>query len=397
MKTFINNFSKEQTIVLLCSSLNINERKAAQIKKITKENIIWDKVVNIAKEQRVICLLYKNLKQITSDEVPEDILLKSKHYYLGNSKRNLSLSVRLVNIINLFKANNIAAVPFKGPAQAETVYEDIGLRSFNDLDILISRKDITKARDLLIKNNFLLTTRLPESQFSTYIYHENFFNFFDKTRNLNIDLHWEITGRYSLIPIYLEDIENRLIEINLVEQKISSLCFEDMLIYLCIHSTSHCWDKLESICSIAEIIKSNKIIDWQIIEKRAVDLKCKRMVHLGLALAKDLFDIKLPEEIEKEINNDRSLNRLEKQIIKKLFNNNKPLSESLSWRFSNLHFLIRDKLSDSINYGLRLLFCPTIKEWVTIPLPSKFLFLYFFIRPFRLIINLLKNILYKNK
>jgi len=385
------NISLEQKLVLYCSSVKIDEEQVRKLKGLSGKVIDWEKVLDIAKKHGVLFFLYRNLKAICPEFVPDGIFTKLKDYYFNNSTRNLALSAKLVRIINLFAEAGIVAVPFKGPVQAEIVYGDTGFRSFSDLDILVSRDNAVKARDLLVANGFYLDTIIPESQLKSFLYHENFFNLHDKNRAIAIDLHWEITGRYSLCPVYLENISKRIETIKLIDQDVFSLCLEDMLIYLCIHSTSHCWEKLEFICSVAEIVKSGKIDDWIEVEKKAGLLKCKKMMYLGLALARDLFDAVLQKDLDNRVSNAPFVISLEKQVLKKLFTNHKSYLETLSWRFSTLHLFIRDTFSDSVKYSLRLLFRPTIREWTTNPLPSKFVFLYYILRPFRLFSGLFKQ------
>jgi len=309
------NISLEQKLVLYCSSVKIDEEQVRKLKGLSGKVIDWEKVLDIAKKHGVLFFLYRNLKAICPEFVPDDIFTKLKDYYFNNSTRNLALSAKLVRIINLFAEAGIVAVPFKGPVQAEIVYGDTGFRSFSDLDILVSRDNAVKARDLLVANGF----------------------------------------------------------------------------YLCIHSTSHCWEKLEFICSVAEIVKSGKIDDWIEVEKKAGLLKCKKMMYLGLALARDLFDAVLQKDLDNRVSNAPFVISLEKQVLKKLFTNHKSYLETLSWRFSTLHLFIRDTFSDSVKYSLRLLFRPTIREWTTNPLPSKFVFLYYILRPFRLFSGLFKQ------
>jgi len=70
---------------------------------------------------------------------------------LTNAARNVFLTNKLFEILNLFKKNDILALPFKGPVLAESVYGDLSLRQFVDLDILVHNHDAisTKQRGLL--------------------------------------------------------------------------------------------------------------------------------------------------------------------------------------------------------------------------------------------------------
>ncbi|MBS3809986.1 MAG: hypothetical protein KGY38_07535, partial [Desulfobacterales bacterium] len=57
----------------------------------------------------------------------------------------------------------------------------------------------------------------------------------------------------------------------------------------------------------------------------------------------------------------------------------------LSWRFAPMHFLIRDRWSDTLRYGARMFFRPTVREWIKYPLPRRWLFLYYLLRPWRIV------------
>ena len=301
------------------------------------------------------------------------------------------MGASLIKILNLLKQNNIDAISFKGPVQSELLYQDIGIRTFSDLDILVKKKDAVKARNLLIGQGFKTSVTIPDSQIKKYLKKENFFQMADKTGTINIDLHWEISGRYNLKPIYYPASDNTLLHTKLLGKETCTLSHEDMLIHLCIHGTSHCWEKLELICSVAKLTKSGHIDGWQKVLQKSSTLRCKKMVLLGMLLAESFFDTKLSSIIKSAIADDPSIKKLSNDIIKKLETNNMAFTECLSWRFSPLHFQVRESLIDGIKYFFRLFFQPTIREWEKYPLPDSLLFLYHVIRPCRLLKEGLKK------
>src|SRR2546426_10956064 len=70
------------------------------------------------------------------------------------ARRNLCLTGDLLSLLELFEARGIPAVPFKGPVLAVQAYGDVALREFRDLDILVTHRDITRARELLLARGF---------------------------------------------------------------------------------------------------------------------------------------------------------------------------------------------------------------------------------------------------
>ncbi|MBI9089250.1 MAG: nucleotidyltransferase family protein [Desulfobacterium sp.] len=383
MKTHSKN--KRLEIILCCASTKLETSQIKRLEKLVKDAVDWQPILDLAIEHGLINFLYYHLKNTCKELVPKNFFILLQRYYFQNSARNLSLSASLIKLVNLLKKNNITVVPFKGPVQAQILYKDPGLRSFSDLDILVKREDAVNARNLLFQNGFTTDIIIPDNQLIKYLAKENFFTLISRSGSIVIDLHWEMTGRYSLYPLYLEDLPGSLENAKLVDINILSLSCEDMLIQLCIHGTSHCWDKLEMVCSVAEIVKSNRIKDWDGIIRRASRFKCRRMIYLGLLLAKHLFDIVLPGEIEASMKNDLRINKLSKRILQNILKEKTAYTESLSWRFSPTHFLVRDNLFDMVHYFFRLLFRPTVREWIKYPLPDSLLFLYYILRPYRLI------------
>ena len=376
---------REMAIVLYCAKTMLGNFHAEELKRYITDQLDWQLVINIALKHGLINFLYVYFKSNCRELIPEEILNQLKTYYFQNSSRNILLGSSLIKILNLLKLNKISAIPFKGPVQSELIYHDIGIRIFADLDILVKKQDVLQAMDILMEQGFITSINIPESQIDTYLEKENFFQIQNKSGSINIDLHWEISGRYSLKPIYYPTSEDVLHPTMLLSNEINTLNHEDTLIYLCVHGTSHCWEKLEMICSVATIVKSGKIDKWESIIQKAKIFRCKRMVLLGLLLARYFFCIDLPMIITTAVADDNGLEKLLNYIIKKIENRNMAFTESLSWRFSPIHFQARDSLLDSIKYFFYLFFQPTIREWDKYHLPDSLLFLYHVLRPYRLI------------
>ncbi|MBU2455615.1 MAG: nucleotidyltransferase family protein [Proteobacteria bacterium] len=375
---------KEWEIVLCCAKqLSVNPPEN-NLKEYITGRIDWPVVFALAGKHGLTGFLYPSLAQHCRELMPEAALNQLKSVYFQNSTRNLLLSSCLIKILHLFKQNDIEAIPFKGPVQSDLIYHDIGIRTFSDLDILVKKENAVKAMNLLSEQGFKTCVKIPESQNKEYLENENFFQLANISGDINIDLHWEISGRYNLEPMYYP-AEESLTPTLLLGKEIKTLNSEDMLIHLCIHGASHCWDKLELICSVAKIAASDFIGNWEHVIKKSEALRCKRMVLLGLQLARNCFDIDLASAIRSDIDRDPRIEKLSDYVLGKIKNRDVALSERLSWRFSPIHFHVRDCFGDGVKYFLRLFFRPTIREWDKYPLPDSLLFLYRFLRPYRLI------------
>ncbi len=382
----------EIKLIMACSRTELSPKIQAVIKECVGHINDWEKVLYLSSLHRVFALLYSSLKKTCPDLVPYKILKHLKNLYTDNAIRNLSISTRLLKILDLFKNNNIQAIPFKGPLIAEKAYGDLNLRSFSDLDILVKKKDVITVKNLLIQNGYKPDITLSSNHEQKYLEHENSFSFYDKN-NFSVDLHWEITGRYLLEPVYFESFQDRLQTTSFLGRNVLSIPDDIMIVYLCLHGTSHCWSRFEWLCCFVELIKKQNEETILNAFEFAKKMGAKRIFLLGLYLGQNLLGAQYPEKINKTISFDQGVLKCANKIKNQIFDQKAYSSDDAAWRFSPVHILIRDSYLDRLKYLIYLFTMPTIKEWIKYPVPFWLTPLYRIIRPIRLIKTyLLRNI-----
>ncbi len=391
------DMDNELTVILYCARIYLNTCSSEILTQfLSSKNIDWNKLIDDALSHKLLYFTNNILKKHARDMVPKDIAEKMKTLCFANSIRTLTQGAELIKVFRLFEKNKIPALPFKGPILSQMIYQTQDARIFNDLDILVPKEDAITARNLLMDNGFHINVQIPASQESAYLQKGNFFHLFDPSGSVNIDLHWEISGRYTIKPVFFQKFTKKN-SIMLCGQSFPSMGYEDTLIYICIHGTKNCWDKLEMLFSIAVIVRlyAHTIV-WKNLLKKVQVLGISKMLLMGLELARFLFHVPLPDPIEKKMTPHEIRTLFSYLPIKIDSLKNLSFMKTNSLRFSPFHFLIRDNMFDALTYAGRLLFQPTIKEWQTCPLADRrLLFLYHLIRPCRLIKEGRKAILYR--
>ena len=99
------------------------------------------------------------------------------------ARSNLLRTGELVKCLNLLQSQGITAVPMKGPVLAASAYGSLVLREFNDLDILVRERDVTRARDILIAEGYCPTYHLPPSQDGAVIAIAREYKLYDERRD----------------------------------------------------------------------------------------------------------------------------------------------------------------------------------------------------------------------
>ncbi len=235
----------EDDLLLCCARTNLNSEKKEKIHSLLKGEVDWSYLIQTASRHGLIPLLYKNLKKTFPEMIPPDILGRIYKHFLGNAGRNIYLTEELLKLLDLFEKNGITALPFKGPALAKYAYGGLALREFSDLDILVQKQNISKAKDLLISRGYQWDSNLSRAQQEDYLQSdEGCCVLVHKDSRIMVELDREISFREFPIPLKLDQFWGRLGKIPLEKKMVPAFSPKDLLLMLCFHGSKHCWERL---------------------------------------------------------------------------------------------------------------------------------------------------------
>src|SRR5262249_1255026 len=119
------------------------------IRSIVNDGVNWRYLQELAEQHGIRPLLLQSLKSVCWDAVPETTQLQLNYFNRIKIQQNLSIAGELLRLLGLFQQNGIPIAAFKGPVLAESVYGDLALREFSDLDIIVHEADVNEAENTL--------------------------------------------------------------------------------------------------------------------------------------------------------------------------------------------------------------------------------------------------------
>jgi len=376
--------SRIENELLLCCGTTLNSpEKLSCIRRLTQGGIDWPYLIRTARRHGVMPLLYWNLKEIHFETVPEGVVKELCNEYRINMIRSLFLTAKLFSLLDLFQSNNISIIPYKGPTLSVLAYGDICLRHFIDLDLIIRKEDVLKAKELLLSNGYRPEYVLPPDQEIAYLQHECEYNFFDDHRKIPVELHWEIVQKYFSCHFDVDKLWDELKPVSLLNRQVMTLPPEQLLLILCLHNgAKHQWEMLGWIADIAQLISIHKNMDWEKVMEQAVESSIERILFLGLYLAKDMLGAEVPHEINRKLENDPAIPSLAEEVRKRTFTE----TENIPGEAERFVFFLRmrENFKDKMQYCFRRLFTSTKTDWSLLRLPAPLFPLYRFLRPIRL-------------
>jgi hypothetical protein len=326
-------------------------------------------------------MLYLHLQPIGANRVPRDVLDQLRDEFNQTAQRNMLMTLRLLKLLDHFAQNGIEAIPYKGPVLTSQAYGNVALRKIMDLDLFIRQENVPRAAELLVHQGFR-AAGLTSAQMALHLkFHSELIFHHPQTGEL-VELHWKLTDEYFCFSPDAEKLWQRAEDQPFAGRTIRVFSAADQLLFLCVHGTQHCWNRLEWICGVSELNRSSPDIDFEAISAEARRLGSGRMFNLGLALAHDLLGRGLRDGILERIRRDVVIPRLVRQISRRLFDDGgAEISPLASYWF---HMQARELPRHKIEYPLRLAVTPTLGDWEWVRLPPGLSPLYYPLRPLRL-------------
>ncbi len=355
------------------------------VKQLAQNGLNWNTVIILSETHKLTQLLYQNLKTYCPEVVPAEVMLQLQRIYSTQVQYILFLTGELVSLVKEFSARGITVLPYKGPVLASQIYGNLALRPYVDLDILVHIADISKAKSLLLEKGYKITwPELPLDSALEKIHFRTKYNyqFTHSDRQVILELHWGVSPSYFAFPSCLEWLWQDLESITLAGTELLAFPIEKLLLILCVHGGNHLWDRVGWICDIAELISHHPDLNWDSVFRDASNFGAQRLLLTGLSLAHDLLEASLPTEIQKRLEEDAKARWLAQNMIRRFAGFRWSGSGFLDIPF--YHLRARERFRDKANYCLQMA-VPSIKDRGFLPLPESLNFLYYLIRPLRLV------------
>ncbi|HEX2832684.1 MAG TPA: nucleotidyltransferase family protein [Thermoanaerobaculia bacterium] len=376
------SLSGEYQMLLACARSRMDDRHARIIQELARGALDWKALLALARRHSLFPMLYRQLAAVAPRAVPPESLDRLKELYQGNAARNLFLLGELERVFRSLAEAGILAMPYKGPALAIAGYGDLSLRRFVDLDIIVQRNDVERAIATLTHLGYRLDPTVTDAQLEFLIRTQHDLVFKRDEGRLIVELHWEIASPRFATELAAENLWRNATMQPIGASEMLTLAPEDMLLSLCVHGTKHLWERLAWVCDIAEWIAAHPALQWPELLARAERNGQQRMLFVGLRLAAELLDASLPEAVGTAIDADRTITRLAARAKAVIFGEPpRPPGMISALRFN---LLIRPGWNARWNY-LRHLLTPTEADVRAIRVLRALQFVYYIVRPFRLL------------
>lgn len=373
--------SREFELLCACSGVELSLERSGRIANCTASEINWDELLRQAEHHGVAPLLARNLRA-HGRGVPANIEQSLRSGFEANIRRNLWFASELVRILQHFDEKAIRTVPYKGPVLAESVYGDLALRRFSDLDFLVAPSDFSRAKQALGELGYEPSVSLTPAAERMVLQTGYELSFDSAAGKYLVELQWGLLPHFYSVDLSANDLLQRSGRTVLGGKEVPSLSPEDLLLVLCLHAAKHLWMRLIWISDIAETLRS-QTLDYGVVFSRARELGIVRVLGVSFWLARNVLGSAIPQQAEDLVGADPQI-----EVLGKLFAGR--LASSATYDFESTEYFrlvlaLRERRRDRVRYLWRLVWTPGPGEVAAVQLPGPLSPLYRVVRIVRLL------------
>lgn len=358
----------------------------------------WDLVLSLAASHRVLGLLGRHLSARGWRDVPSAVVSQLQTYFQATVFHSAALQTELAEVSHHLESSGIPVVSFKGPTLALSAYGNAVVRPSADLDFLVSRRNVVRARETLRALGYAPEAELTPAQEQAHLRVDSVFNLSRPapaplqgilSHDFATELHWAITSPCLPFDLDFEAIAPRLTTIQLPgvapeKAAVRALSPEDLLLILCVHGAKHLWERLIWLCDIAELVAKTPNLNWALLMLQAKKRGVLRMTVLGLVLARDVLGAPLPPEVQNWFTTQPEALRLASRLRASLLAPGSREADGALSHDLSTDLLVKQTIDDPLQrlgFLWHLATTPSMSERATVALPPGFDWLWCVLRP----------------
>lgn len=260
----------------------------------------WEYFIDTISLRGIAPLFYIKISALSNAAlIPDFVKEKARKIYFKTMSRGMLLYAHFKEIAAAFEKENIPMIPLKGVFLAEKMYQDIALRQFSDIDLLVSPENGERCLNILkeigYKSTLIMQTEFVQS-LSEIVHYPPM-----AKKDISVEIHIKLHRNH---PEYFLDpakIFEHAQPDTLHNFKVLKMDKYDMLIHLCLHLDKHFVSgSLQFTCYNDIVNYLNSYItdfDWIEMEKRVAIYQATNQVYLHLMISNKYFHLQLPEAI----------------------------------------------------------------------------------------------------
>jgi hypothetical protein len=200
----------------------------------------WTEFARLAETNRVAPLLFRALKEAPGGTAaPPETLAALRAAYLRSLAVATHMGAELAAVAGVFRRRGVRLVVLRGLALGDRLYGDSALRPFTDVDLLVARDDLPRARECMEAAGCALAGDGPAARhLERYHLHLGYRH---RSSGALFELHWALDHRYTPFAIPYPELLAAARETEAAGARFLTLAPSHDFLANAVHAAKHAW------------------------------------------------------------------------------------------------------------------------------------------------------------
>jgi hypothetical protein len=375
----------EVEVLARVARLHLSPAESESLRDLLTRKLDWALLIPLADSHRLGPLLHRHVEALAGDFVPPDARAALWALARSIASRNERRLLELRGLVAALDSAGIEAVLIKGPALAFSLFGDVGLRPFEDLDLLVPPARVHEAQRVLRQRGYRPEYEQPRPWDEWIRRNADVMPYVSATAGTTCDLHWQLRSEAYTFVVPQEQVRQRLEWLDIGGLRYRVLGAEDTLSFLLLHGLQAGWPALGWLADAAELIRARPGLDWGIVGVAARGRR--RILQIGLRLAAQVLAAPVPAWVLAIGDADPELPSLVEEARASVLRPTPEPSLSpgvLREVFDSVYARSLETAADRLYFVYEYVLKPRPADVMAVPLPRWAWPAYFGIRPVRL-------------
>lgn len=292
--------SPKHELLLLVMSVSKSKSASAILRGVG--NNAFKELYEVAEKNRIAPILAHSILDVFGGRTPDNVFWAGIHE--RSEARMAVLLHELEHLASSLEAAGIPCIALKNAGIARGVFPCSACCPMGDLDLLVKKDQFLLAHEIVLSLGFEHATRAPEVEPADLKqgFHRGGAEYLKQVggEEVWVELQWRpVAGRW--IRSDQEPDGSELIDrsIPIPGSSVRLLDPEDNMLQVCLHTAKHSYVRAPGIRLHTDVDRLVHYAepDWNIVVKRAVQMKVTTPVFFSLALARDLLGTPVPDHV----------------------------------------------------------------------------------------------------
>jgi hypothetical protein len=310
-------FSKEFNLAAACARWPPSDRRTEAIRAAAARPLDWPRFLRVARRHQLIGLIHQGLTAAQLD-MPLVIATQLGAEAAALLRANLAVARESLRIQRLFKQADIPVLFVKGAPLAVLAFGNLGLRSAQDIDLLVSYEALPAATALLLDAGYLRfdpPLAFTDAQLQLLMPIRKDVGFIHQSTGRRIELHWRLFLNSHAMALGSITTASQIVHITAAEG-LRTLGEEDLFAYLCMHGALHWWNRLKWLADVNALLASTPEDGTERLVRAAEVRGVGPAAAQALLLCRNLLKAPLPASLMVALDKGTTLRWLEATALK---------------------------------------------------------------------------------